>query len=133
MEFVFKIVYNILVWFSSLTGLTYKEINIVAYYIILPSIYFYLIDRLIKKNYFKIGFLILIVISAILMESFKMFSKQLFQLSVDFLKWFDILGWNYVQASVIICVFVPILIYFILFFIVSWKKRIKITNTTISK
>ena len=123
MESIFKIVYSILIWLSTITGLTYNEINIIVYYIIIPFIYFHLIDRLLKIHYFKIGWLALIVMSFFIMDSFKSFSNRLFQLSVDFLNWFDIIGLNYVQASVVICVFVPIIVYLVLFYLVIWKKK----------
>ncbi len=109
MSNIFDIVVAMLYWLADKTGLTYNEINIIVYFVLIPFIYMFLLDKLIDKYYFRIGFLIVLVISFALMGSFREFSDKLFDASVKFLEWFEIIGWNYVEASVIICVVVPVL------------------------
>ena len=123
MDHVFDIVYAALAWFSNLTGLTYEEVNIIAYYVIIPFIYFHLIDRIFKTHYRKIGFLVFVLLTISIVDDFEVFSKKLFQLSVDFLLWFDIIGLNYIQASVIICVLIPLIILLALFYIIRRQKH----------
>jgi len=60
--------------------------------------------------------------AVLFIPDFEQFSSTLFDVSVDFLNWFDIIGLNYVQASVVICVLAPLLIIGILMY---FKKRSK--------
>ena len=124
MNAVFDLVFLLLSWLSSITGLSYKAINIIAYYIVIPLIYLHLIDRLNGKHYFKIAFSIFIIISLLIIKDFEVFSQHLFDLSVKFLNWFNIIGWNYVEASVIICVLIPLILFIVLFYY-AYKVRIK--------
>ncbi|MDX2172408.1 MAG: hypothetical protein SFY56_04765 [Bacteroidota bacterium] len=123
MASIFEIVYKFLVWLSNVTGLTYREINIIVYYMIIPLFYFRLIDKLVGKHYFKIGFIIFWIIAIILIPNFEKFSFTFFDYSVVFLNWFDVIGWNYTVASVIICVFLPIIIYLVLLYLLRKKQK----------
>jgi len=122
---IFNVVYKFLKWLSSLTGLTYREVNIVIYFIVIPAFLFYLISRITKQKWFVIGFLVFVGISLLIIPDFNMFSNQLFDLSVDFLNWFDKIGLNYVQASVVICVFVPFIIILLLYY---YKKKVSLKS-----
>jgi hypothetical protein len=123
MDTIFRIVYNILVWISNVTGLTYKEINIIVYFMVIPMVYLHLIDRIVKRNYLKIGFLLLLAVFFIVVKSFEAFSVRLFDASVRFLLWFKAIGWNYTEASVIVCVVIPFIVLLILLFVL-FRKRI---------
>lgn len=112
----------LLYWLSDLTGLSYKAINIVVYYIIAPFVFLFLIDRIIKKHYFKIGFTIVVVIALLIIKDFELFSRKLFDLSVDFLNLFEIIGMNYTVASVVICVIIPTIAFVLLFILPTEKK-----------
>ena len=121
MKIIFDIVYCLLKQLSVITGLTYNEINIVVYYIIIPMIYFFMIDKIIKKHIFKIVFSILILIILVLVN-FEKFSDSLFDASVKFLLLFEVIGWSYVVSSVIICVIVPAIIFGVLFYFSYWSS-----------
>lgn len=123
MTTTFEIVRDFLIWLSRLTGLTYREINIIVYFMVIPLFYFDLIDKLLGKHYFKIGFSVVCILAIFLIPNFELFSSKLFDLSVVFLNWFDCVGWNYTVASVIICVFVPVLIYLVLLYFVRKKRK----------
>ncbi len=116
MNIIFEIVYKLLKWISAITEFSYREINIIVFFILIPLLIFIIIDKILAKNYFKIGFFIITITTIVLIDDFKIFSSQLFDKSVDFLNWFQIIGLNYTQASVIICVFSPLLILFILMY-----------------
>ncbi len=126
MDIIFSVVASTLNIIALITGLTYNEINIIVYYIIIPFTYFALIDYYFQKHYLKI---IWIVITIIFFATVKLntFSDRLFEKSVDFLNIFNFVGFNYINASVIICVFVVLLIYLILIFLI-YNKRKKQTN-----
>ncbi len=123
MNSLFDIVYKFLLAIADITGFTYREINIIVYFFIIPLFYFHLIDKLRGKHYFKLGFTVLCCITCVLIPNFERFSSILFDHSVVFLNWFDIIGWNYIVASVIICVFFPILIYLALLYFVRKKQK----------
>ena len=117
MNEIFDLVYKFLTWISSVAGLTYREVNIIVYFILIPSFIFYLISRKFKTYYPVLIFLTIVVVALMVIPDFELFSDELFDKSVDFLNWFEIIGFNYVQASVVICVLFPILIFAILSFI----------------
>ena len=108
----FKIVATVLYNIARATGMTYNEINIIVYYLIVPLTWTVMIDSLIKK---PITTPLLLVVWAIIFfvhrNDFKQWCDWAFQKSVDFLLWFKCIGWDYILSSVIICVVIPIVIY----------------------
>jgi hypothetical protein len=124
MGLIFQLVASLLSWISEITGLSYEAINIIVYYIIVPFIFLLLVDKLIKKHYFKIGFSIIVLVSLLIIKDFESFSRHLFNISVQFLKWFDIIGWNYTVASVIICVILPFVAFIVLVYYI-YKEKIR--------
>ncbi|MBK9575783.1 MAG: hypothetical protein IPK50_21665 [Fibrobacterota bacterium] len=119
MDTAFQIVYLLLVYGARVTGLTYNEINIVVYYMIIPMIYLAMIDKIVGRHLFKPALAVLILL-VIFLTDFAKFSDGLFDLSVKFLLLFNVVGWNYTVASVIICVVVPIQVFAVLFYFSYW-------------
>ena len=109
METIFLIIRDLLVLLSKYTGFSYKAINIIVYYYIIPFTFIVFIDMIYKIHYFKISFILVLSILTLLIKDFEKFSEWLFIYSAKFLNSFSFIGWNYVLASVIICVFVPII------------------------
>jgi len=122
MNLIFAIVRDILLWIGQITGLSYNEINIVVYYIVIPYTFFHLLDKMLKSQYLRVGFSVVVLMGLLMISDFSTFSDGLFRRSVEFLNGFEIIGWNYFQASVVICVFVPILIYIVLFYLIRKNK-----------
>jgi len=114
MKEIFKATYDLLIWLSDLTGFSYKEINIIIWFIIIPLSWAILIDKIRNKHYLKTLTILFITITLIFIKDFSKFSNWLFDKSADFLRGFDSFGMNYTIASVVICVFIPILIYGVL-------------------
>jgi hypothetical protein len=123
---IFYIVAGLLELFSKLTGLTYVEINIIVYYILIPYSYFVLTDYIFKRHYLKIFFTFCVVILLIDVKNFRDFSFWLFDKSVLFLNSFGFMGLDYSDASVVICVFFALLIYVILVAIIVRQDKKKI-------
>ncbi|MEW7289411.1 hypothetical protein [Aquimarina sp. 2304DJ70-9] len=123
MDYLFKIVYDILKFLEKLTGLSYEEINIVIWFFFIPFTWMFLLDKITNKHYFKTGFASFILISLLLVPSFKIFSNWLFNASVDFLNLFNTIGSSYKTSSVIICLFIPIVIYIFLIRKIYFDKR----------
>jgi len=111
---IFYIVYQALEWISSLTGLSYEEVNIVVYYILAPLIFFALIDKILGKPIFLSAFSIFLLVAATQIRDFSLFSDHLFDWSVRFLLGFSRMGLNYDRASVVICVLLPGLLLIVL-------------------
>lgn len=112
---IFQFVYSLLMRIAELTGFSYNEINIIAYYIVLPFAYIILLDRILKTHALKILYVTGITAALFLIGDFSTFSDRLFRKSVDFLLWFEILGWNYVVSSVLICVVFPVIVFIAMF------------------
>lgn len=116
MEEIFDLIYRFLKWLSSITGFTYHEVNIIIYFILIPAFFVFLISLLSKNKYWILGYLLIVAILLIIIPDFNVFSDVVFDKSVSFLNWFENLGLNYVQASVVICVIIPSLILIALVF-----------------
>ena len=115
MNTIFQIVYSLLKWIAEVTGFTYNEVNIIAYYIILPFAYVILADRILQKHILKILYVVGVSVCLFLIADFTDFSDWLFQKSVDFLLSFQFLGWNYIVSSVLICVVFPAVVFIVMF------------------
>jgi hypothetical protein len=111
MEIIFYIVYQILMVISQVTGFSYNEINIIVYYIMLPFVYVFLADKILKKNILKLLYIVSVVAILIAIPDFKGFSDWLFAASVDYLLSFHLFGWNYVVSSVMVCVIFPSVVF----------------------
>ena len=107
MKTIFIAVRDLLIYFSKITNQSYNKINIIMYYYIIPFIYLVLIDYKLDTHILKTSFIILGLTSIMLIKDFNHFSDQLFIKSVKFLQSFEIIGWNYIVSSVIICVIIP--------------------------
>ena len=110
MNKIFIIVKDFLIALASISGFSYKAINIIVYYYIIPFIFVLFIDQIYKIHYLKISFILVLSILTLLINDFEKFSEWLFNYSKKFLNSFSFIGWNYVLASVIICVFIPIFV-----------------------
>ncbi|TAE03205.1 MAG: hypothetical protein EAZ97_01770 [Bacteroidetes bacterium] len=124
MNGIFRLIYNILTWLAEKTDLSYKEINILVFYCFIPFIYIFLVDKWVTKHYFKSLFLLILVLFFIFIPNFRLFSEELFDRSVKFLESFQFIGWNYINASVIICVILPFFFFCFLFYL-AYKQEIK--------
>lgn len=90
--------------------LSYNEINIIVYYLLIPLSWCIMLDCLIGM---PITTLLLVAVWAVIFLKVKSFSEWCdkgFKLSQRFICLFG----EYVKYSVIICVFIPVLIYVVL-------------------
>ena len=113
---VFVLVRDVLMFFGQITGRTYVEMNIIAYFILIPCSWLVLLDMIVgTRGGLTFLFLLAWLCFLCLRKDFRIFSEWLFRRSVDFLLFFDRFGFNYVVSSVLICVMLPMLIYGALF------------------
>lgn len=124
----FNFVYFLLDGLAQLTGLGYKTINIIIFYAIIPMIYCFLLDKLMEKHYFKLILTFLIFLFLLLVDDINLFSEKLFDKSVMFLESFEIIGWDYIEASVLICVIFPFLVFLFLILLINREKIRKELN-----
>ncbi len=99
--------------------MTYNEINIIVYYLIIPLSWCIMLDYIIGLPITTpIWLLLWIYIIWSKRKFFKEWCDAAFKLSVDFLLKFKRIGWNYWKASVIICVVVPLIVYAVLIILI---------------
>lgn len=99
--------------------LTYNEVNILIYYLLIPLSWAAIID-------YKIGYPALTILFTLLWsciywntrKNFRYYCDVAFRMSQVFLLQFNRIGWNYVVSSVIVCVAVPIVVYITLLFFI---------------
>ena len=109
---IFRKVAEVLLRGASALDITYNEINIIVYYLLIPMSWTIMLD-------FYLGYpittcalsFIWIGIKIGTWGRFREWSDWVFMHSVDFLMFFNRWGGNYVLNSVVICVLVPILVY----------------------
>ena len=109
---IFRKVADTLYNASTVIGITYNEINIVVYYLLIPLTWTIMLDGWLGTpitTYALIFTWMGIKIGT--WGRFKDWSDWAFMRSVAFLNYFNRWGGNYVLNSVIICVVVPILVY----------------------
>ena len=97
---------------AKLTGLTYNQVNIIVYYLLIPLSWTIMIDYITSLPFLTPMYLIAWII--FLWKDpmkFKDRCDWAFDKSVEFLLYFKKIDWNYIVSSVIICVAVPMLIY----------------------
>ena len=97
---------------AQLLGITYNEINILVYYLLIPLTWTIIVDCLIDIPMTTTA--LLLVWAGIRIGTWGRVSAWCdwaFMRSVDFLNYFNRWGGNYHLNSVVICVAIPILIY----------------------
>jgi lipopolysaccharide/colanic/teichoic acid biosynthesis glycosyltransferase len=125
MDLIFEMVAAFLFLAGHLTGLTYNEINIIVYFMLIPFSWVVMLDKIFCFHWLKIGFTALCAVFFVFCPNFEMFSDSLFIKSVTFLMWFKRYGMDYITASVVICVLVPLLVYITLGLMLYWKYRMR--------
>ena len=109
---VFAIVAGIKHVIAKVTGLTYNEVNIIIYYLLIPLSWAVMIDFItmlpLLSPMYIVGWIVFLWKDPM---RFRDRCDWAFGKSVDFLLWFKKIGWNYIVSSVIICVVVPALVY----------------------
>ena len=109
---IFRKVADALIYGASAMDITYNEINIIVYYLLIPLTWTIMLDFYIGTPImtYALAF-IWIGIKIGTWGRFREWSDWAFMRSVDFLNYFNRWGGNYVLNSVIICVLLPVLIY----------------------
>ena len=109
---IFAIVAGVEHIIAKVPGMTYNEVNIIVYYLLIPLSWAVMIDYITMMPILTPMYIIAWVI--FLWKDPMKFRDRCdwaFMKSVDFLLWFKRIGWNYIVSSVVICVVVPGLIY----------------------
>ncbi|HSJ03210.1 MAG TPA: hypothetical protein VK956_12190 [Verrucomicrobium sp.] len=133
MSFTFYVVYQALEWLAALTGFTYKEINVIVFYILVPAVCLALVDKILRKPLCTALFLILLLSVYALVADLPRFAERVFDGSVGFLLAFSNFGISYDLASVVICVIIPLLVFIVLLYLAfpDWFARYLPTVTKI--
>ena len=113
-EYTFQIVAGALSNMARIAHISYNEANIVVYFVVIPFIWAHMIDRAYKFHYIKLGYAALCAGVFIGCENYSAFCDHLFSICSRFLCLFYPVGIDYVTASVIFCVMVPVAMHFAL-------------------
>lgn len=117
MNFIFKIVFLWLQGLAWVSTLSYREINIIVFYILIPVSWVFLYELLKRKYKYTVALSLILLICVTVISfttGFESFSNWLFAKSQDFLNAITFVNdknLNYVISSVIICVVIPLIIY----------------------
>ena len=109
---IFAIVAGVEHIIAKITGMTYNEVNIIVYYLLIPLSWAVMVDYITMMPFLTPMYIISWIV--FLWKDPMKFRDRCdwaFEKSVVFLLWFKKIGWNYIVSSVIICVVVPALIY----------------------
>ena len=102
---------------ARLLRISYNEINVVVWYFLIPFSWCGLLDAITGIHFLKSGFVIFTLGFAFGCRNFSAYSDRLFERSARFLLAFGRFGMGYMAASVLICVLLPLLIYFFLLYL----------------
>ena len=110
--FTFRLVATALYNIAQMFDMTYNEVNVLAYYLLIPLSWTIMLDMYIGLP-LTTGALLYIWIGIKIgtWGHFSAWCDWAFMRSVDFLNYFNRWGGNYVLNSVIICVVIPVLVY----------------------
>jgi hypothetical protein len=104
----FQAVAKGLYYSGTLIHLSYNEMNILVYFGIIPLIWASMIDKMFRFHYVKLIHLLVILFCVVAINNLSAFCDDLFYACVIFLNLFRPIGIDYVAASVLICVVLPI-------------------------
>ena len=110
-RFIFELVANALYSGARILGITYNELNIIVYIIIIPLVWAYMIDKVYKFHRIKIAYLLFLLVILGVGGTFETNCDRLFIICQRFLCLFYPIDINYTEASVIFCLVAPILIH----------------------
>ena len=111
-NYIFRKVANALYNGASAIGITYNEINIIVYYLLIPLTWTIMFDFWLGTPITTYALIFIwFGIKIGTWGRFRKWSDWVFISSVAFLCYFNRWGGNYILNSVIICVLLPLLIY----------------------
>jgi hypothetical protein len=110
----FQAVAKGLYYAGTLINLSYNEMNILVYFVIIPLIWAYIIDKMFRFHYAKLSLMLVIFFCWVTINNLSAFCDDLFYACVIFLNLFRPIGINYVAASVLFCVVLPIVFHMFL-------------------
>lgn len=112
MFYIFTRIVDALVFISEKTGISYNQVNIILYYMLIPLSWAVILDIYIG---IPLTSLVILLIWMLLLISkrghFHEWCDTAFNYSMAFINYFNRWGGNYILNSVIICVVFPILVY----------------------
>ena len=120
MKLLFDILARGLYMIGRFLNLTYNEVNMIVYYLLVPLSWTLMADKLIGLSVPSLTLALIGVWTCIAVARrgrFRQWCDVAFVKSQDFLLRFRRIGWNYVVSSVIICVVVPLLVYVVLIWV----------------
>lgn len=117
-----------LIKMANFLGISYNEANILVYFVIIPMVWAWMIDKAYRTNVVKIGYAILIIAMVLISGDVSKLCDTLFMVCVYFLYLFKPIGIGYMASSVIFCVILPVIFHIWLVRFTQKKRQRKETS-----
>jgi hypothetical protein len=121
----FQAVAKGLYYSGTIINLNYNQMNILVYFGIIPLIWAFIIDKMFRFHYVKLMHLLVILFCWVTINNLSAFCDDLFYACVIFLNLFRPIGIDYVAASVLFCVVLPIAFHMFLWRVLKRKQLIR--------
>ena len=99
---------------ANFLNISYNEANILVYFVLIPMVWAWMIDRTHRSHAVKISYAMLVMAVVLIGGNVSELCDTMFMVCVYFLCLFEPWGIDYYEASVIFCVIVPVIIHVLL-------------------
>jgi hypothetical protein len=96
---------------ANFLGISYNEANILVYFVIVPMVWAWMVDRAYRTHVLKASYATVVLATVLIGGNVSELCDTIFMVCVYFLCLFEPIGISYVQSSVIFCVIVPVVIH----------------------
>jgi hypothetical protein len=127
-EYIFEIVARGLQGIANMANISYYQANIIVYFVVIPLIWSYMIDRAYRFHYVKLVYIAMFLFMFFLVDDHGGFCDLLFYGCVLFLRLFEPWGVDYYTSSVIFCVILPVIFHIWLVRFTQKKRQRKETS-----
>ena len=117
-----------LIKMANFLGISYNEANILVYFVVIPMIWAWMIDKAYRTHVVKASYAILVMTMVLISGDVSKLCDTLFMVCVYFLYLFKPIGIGYMTSSVIFCVVLPVIFHIWLMRFTQKKRQRKETS-----
>ena len=113
---------------ANFLGISYNEANILVYFVIVPMVWAWMVDRAYRTHVLKASYATVVLATVLVSGNVSELCDTLFMACVYFLYLFKPIGIGYVASSVIFCVILPVIFHVWLVRLIQKKRQRKETS-----
>ena len=113
---------------ANFLGISYNEANILVYFVLIPMVWAWMIDRTHRSHAVKISYAMLVMAVVLIGGNVSELCDTMFMVCVYFLCLFEPIGIGYMTSSVIFCVILPVIFHIWLVRFTQKKRQRKETS-----